>query len=108
MNRRVFFIKQDPRYDTSAVRAHSNNVVYLLEHQPYVMNPAELISIINRALDMKGFDPEKDLVATTGPFMPVAMMMWVLARRHPSVKVLMFDAKTDAYVERAWVLHKPD
>jgi hypothetical protein len=100
-------IQADPRYSTRGLEQFGE-VTYLLQYKPYVLDTLNVLDSINRALDLIKFDPEVDVIVTTGPFVLVSMLFWVLGRRYTTMNVLVFDAPHDCYTEKKYLLTESD
>lgn len=103
MARRVIMVQQDPRYDLSSLEPFGV-VEYLLPRRVFITEVQTNLETLQRAMEQITFDPELDLVCMTGPFVLVGMMMWIIGRKYKSIKVLIFNAPADGYVERAFTL----
>ena len=101
MEPRVFVLQTQKRYDISAVKYYSKEIVYVLRDEH--INPFDtdgFIELIKHRLIMEKFDPNKDFICLTGSSILlslfIATIVW-FTNGYSNLKVLMFDAKTTKY-----------
>lgn len=76
-------------------------VIFLIRNLPFSIDRPEMISrLLRTELQRQKFDVARDFVALTGPQIPVTLLYGLVLSEYGSVRALMFDARTGAYVER--------
>jgi hypothetical protein len=98
---RVFVLQEQKRYDISAVKYYSKEIVFVLQDEhvsPF--DTYSFIDLVRRRLKVKEFDPENDFICLTGSSILLSLFMATLMQvnwHSKQFKVLIFDAKTSKY-----------
>lgn len=101
MEPRVFVLQRQRRYDISAVKHYSKELVYILNDEH--INPFDtdgFIDLIRHRLVMEKFDANKDFICLTGSSILLALFMASIVwytNGYANLKILMFDANTNKY-----------
>jgi hypothetical protein len=101
MNTRVIIPEPNFRYNFEKC-AEYGQLVYLSEEPMRPLDTVAVRSHIQQRLHAIGFNPDHDLVCLVGRVLSVAYSLSVISATHPTVRVLMFDARHDSYCERLW------
>ncbi len=102
MSSRSFFVTRSNRLDTSTAAEHGDPVI-LLDRAPSPYKLEECVDAIQQALDDAEYDPTDDFIAIAGPSILTALLVAVAASRG-AVRVLLWDAPGERYVERPLTL----
>jgi hypothetical protein len=101
---RVFVLDPDvtknPKFNTASLEKFGK--VAFIFNKSWTMSPlrpAASLKAMRRALESQKFDPFTDYIVLTGPFHTINLLIWALARAYEPIRVLMFDARNDGYVE---------
>lgn len=98
---RVFFPPgaNDARYNIRSAEEHGTPV--FLEKDAEVFNPQDVYDSTEAQLERVGFDPEKDFIALTGPFIETALVLAATLQRYPKLRILLFSAGANHYRVRS-------
>ncbi len=102
MTARVFFAIRARNIDVSSVEEHGV-VTYLLARPPSPFKTDECVEAIEGAMDRNEYHPGEDLIAIAGPSILTALLVAVASSRG-SVRVLLWDAPGERYIERSFEL----
>ena len=98
---RVFALQKQQRYDISAVKYYSKEIIYIIDDEH--INPFDthgFIELIRHKLIMNNFDPDIDFICLTGSSILLSFFLATLVRYHrctDQFKVLIFDATRSQY-----------
>ena len=101
MEARVFILQAQKRYDISAVKYYSKNLVYILKEEH--ISPFDTygyIDLITHRLKEENFNPRKDFICLTGGSILLSIFLATLTRHfvyESQFKVLIFDARNNKY-----------
>lgn len=98
---RVFVPTSRQRFDVSAAGEHGD-VVYIFDDErwPSLLDVQAVADSIGDILERHDFDPERDILALTGPVLLVAAALTVAVTWEGAARVLVFDAGNERYLER--------
>ncbi len=65
-----------------------------------IFSTQDLSGDVIDSLELQRFDPERDYIAVTGHFVPVAVMLAAVGAFYGKFKALLFDGVALSYVER--------
>jgi len=98
---RVFVLQKQQRYDISAVKYYSKEIIYIIKDEH--INPFDtggFTELVRHRLIMEDFNPDLDFVCLTGSSILLSLFLAVLVKQRnfdDQFKVLMFDAKKSQY-----------
>jgi len=101
MKPRVFVLQKQQRYDTSAVKYYSKDIVYIIDNEH--INPFDthgFIELVRHRLIMEDFNPNLDFICLTGSSILLSLFLATLVRQYAyqnQFKVLIFDAIKSHY-----------
>jgi len=100
-NQRVFVLQKQSRYDVSAVKFYSPDIVYIAEQEN--LNPFDTVpfaELVIHKLKMGEFEPANDFICLTGSSVLLSMFLAILVREFPynsQFKILVYDARKSKY-----------
>jgi len=100
---RVFLAEPNPRYDISTAESFGT-VQYLL---PNGCNPFDMAGTsfqLIAALESIKFNPKQDYICMTGNTLTIAMLLSIVSNLNDVVRLLVFDARRSAYIEKVFSL----
>lgn len=103
---RVFFVTHARNIDVSSIEEHGIPT-YLVERPPSPFKTDECVEAIVEALDRYAYNVTDDLIAIAGPSILTAMLVAIAASRGP-VRMLLWDAPGERYVERVFEVDQHD
>ena len=102
MKPKVFILQKQNRYDISAVKYYSDNIVYIINDER--INPfdiQELTELVKHRLIMNNFNPEVDLICLTGSSVLLSLFLATIVVHtgggYSNLKVLIYDARNSKY-----------
>ena len=103
MTSRVFMPAWSSKFDSAPAKKFGE-IIYLMRGEKIVnpFNTERLVSLFYEELDSQSFDQEADYIALTGGHIFVAFLLATAAVSYDKVKILLFDASTNKYVERVF------
>jgi len=101
---KVFILSKTDRYDYSNAEKFGE-LVYLLEDSISPFNVNEHIYIVSSMLQ-NNFDNEKDYICMTGNTLSLCWLSIAMSNLFTKINLLLFDSKTETYVERKLELPK--
>jgi len=96
---RVFFVPSNSKFDVTPAEEFGR-IVVLEGLRPSPFNTDECLVSAAEQLRNYNYDPVSDFIAFTGPSILVAFVFALAFASNRSVKVLLFDARENGYVER--------
>ena len=103
---RVFFVTHARNIDVSSVEEHGLPT-YLLEKPPSPFKTDECVDAIVEGMERYAYRPNADLIAIAGPSILTAMFI-AIASSHGPVRMLLWDAPSERYVERVLEVDQHD
>lgn len=97
---RVFFPIQSGQYNTQRATEYGERVFLIKTDDMSPFNTEVYGKIYRKELAQQQFNPDEDFIVLTGPLNFVALLFGIALARYRTVKTLMFDARTSAYIER--------
>lgn len=99
-NSRVFVLQKQGRYDISAVKYYSKNIIYIVNDEH--INPFDtsgFVELVKHRLIMEDFNPDFDFICLTGSSILLSLFLAVIVAHYnyTNIKILMFDAKLSRY-----------
>jgi len=98
---RVIVLQKQSRYDVSAVKYYSSDIVYIAEQEN--LSPFDTVpfaELVVHKLKMCQFDPANDFICLTGSSVLLSMFLAILVREYPfdtQFKILVYDARKSKY-----------
>lgn len=98
---RVFFAQESTRFDTNSAKFYGDPVFIMkIGSSVPPFRTDELFARLDEELTGQSYNPEVDFFALTGPHAVVALTLAHLVAKYKQVKVLLFDAAIERYVDR--------
>ena len=100
-NQRVFVLQKQSRYDVSAVKYYSSDIVYIADGEN--LNPFDtdlFAELVSHKLKMANFDADHDFICLTGSSVLLSIFLAILVRQFPynsQFKILVYDARRSKY-----------
>ena len=98
---RVFVLQKQKRYDISAVKYYSDEIIYVVNNDEHIspFDTDGFIELVTHRLIMANFNPEIDFICLTGSSILLALFMASIGScySYANLKILMFDARTTNY-----------
>lgn len=92
----------DHSHYSVAAAQEFGEIVYLSTRKLDPLNPAACASLFRTRLEQIKFDPDNDFICLTGHQLTTALYLAVVTAIFPTVRLLMFDARTSSYCERVF------
>lgn len=98
---RVFVLQKQSRYDVSAVKFYSPNIVYIADQEN--LNPFDTVlfaELVEHKLKVEKFDADNDFICLTGSSVLLVMFLAILVRQYifnSQFKILVYDARRSKY-----------
>lgn len=97
---RVFVLQRHSRYDISAVKSYSKEIVYVIDDEK--VSPFDTLGfteLVKHKIIMNDFDPQKDFICLTGPSILLALFLAACVHKfhYGGIKVLIFDSRQNKY-----------
>jgi len=98
---RIFILQSQSRYDISAVKYYSKELVYIIKQErinPFDIN--DFTELVKHRLIMENFNPEIDFICLTGSSVLLSLFLAIIVRKYTycsQFKILIFDAATNKY-----------
>jgi len=96
----VLFAAPSTRFNMSAAEPFGD-IEFLMDGDVVnAFRTDDLVKRVHSELDELNFNPETDFFGITGATATVAIVFGVMLAKYKRVRVLLFDAVNDGYVER--------
>lgn len=99
--RRIFIPEPNTRYNYLQDMESWGEVKYLRSGRWSPFDPDVGVNM-RKAFELGYFDASEDLLCMTGNVLVVSMALAVACSLYPTVRILMFDARTSNYSERCF------
>jgi len=109
MSARVFMPAWTSKFDSGPAEKFGE-IIYLMKGESIVnpFNTERLISSFDASLDEHKFNPEVDFIALTGGHIFVSFLLATAAVSYDRLKLLLFDASNERYVERPFFIEQTE